>query len=195
MKTLFKIFITIIILAVVAVIAVNLFVIIPSAGKILDGDEAVRAAERKPFDCICVLGCSAKNGVPSDMLKYRLDTAVALYKNGVCGTLLMSGDETTGYSEVAVMRAYAESAGVPADSIITDNCGFSTRESMRRLKEEFGFSRVVIVTQNYHMYRAVYLGEKFGVETAGVCADDSGTDRIFNNVREFFARCKDFIVK
>lgn len=86
------------------------------------------------YDCILVLGCQVNGDMPSDMLKDRLDRAIALYKDGASDAILMSGDRLSrpGYDEVSVMRQYAVAQGVPSEAVLCDPAGYSTYESMCR---------------------------------------------------------------
>lgn len=192
MKTLLKVTANILIILILIVTVLNLIVFIPSMNNVVSESRAKNMAKEVPFDAIVVLGCSAKNGMPSHMLSDRLDKAIELYKNGVCEKVLMSGDESEGYSEVKVMHDYAVRRGVPDEAILIDNRGYSTIESMRRLRDEYSFSRVVVVTQKYHTYRAVYIGDKFGIDSVAVAADArSYSGQIFRDIREVAARIKD----
>ena len=192
MKTFLKVAANILIILILIVTVLNLIVILPSMDKVVSDSRAKNMAKEVPFDAIVVLGCSAKNGKPSHMLRDRLDKAVELYENGVCEKVLMSGDESEGYSEVQVMHDYAVKRGVPEEAILIDNRGYSTLESMRRLRDEFGFTRVVVVTQKYHTYRAVYIGNKFGIDTVAAGADaQKYRNQIFRDIREVGARIKD----
>ncbi len=156
--------------------------------KIVDVD----AAESFDADCIMVLGAQVKNGRPSLMLRDRLDRAIEIhFKTGI--PLLMSGDRSGDYDEVGVMMAYAVENGVSADSVIIDPEGFSTFESVTRLKK-FGFDSCIVVTQEYHISRALYICEKADVRAVGVPAENirymGHRTRL---VREVIARNKDFI--
>lgn len=146
-------------------------------------------------DCIIVLGAGLKpDKTPSDMLKDRLDTAIYLYKNGVSDKLLFSGDHgKKNYDEVNSMKKYALSEGVPEKDIYLDHAGFSTYDSVSRAKEIFCVSSPVIVTQEYHLYRAVFLARKLGLKAAGVNSDPRryrGESQ--RQLREIAARIKDF---
>lgn len=148
------------------------------------------------FDCIIVLGCGlTADGEPSPMLMDRLETAIELYFMGVSDTILMSGDHRTDdYNEVGAMRRVALERGVPEHAIILDRAGLSTYDSIARLHAEYGIQRAVIVTQEYHLYRALYIAEKLGVEAYGVSASRQPySNQAFRNVREAFARCKDVL--
>jgi vancomycin permeability regulator SanA len=153
------------------------------------------AAKLENIDCILVLGCGVRpDGSPSDMLADRLQRGVELYKSGAAPKLLMSGDHgTKGYNEVAAMKAYAETAEVPSKDVFLDHAGFSTYESVYRAKEIFQAKRVIIVTQGYHLYRALYIARELGLDAWGVEADlRSYYGQTARDVREILARCKDF---
>lgn len=145
-------------------------------------------------DCIMVLGCGVKDGEPTPMLKDRLDTAVELYKKGVAPKILMSGDHGDEYyNEVGIMKIYAIEKGVPSNDIFMDHAGFSTYESLYRAKELFGIKNLVAVTQKYHLYRTVYLGENLNINITGVSTANYNYGGMFHReVREILARDKDF---
>lgn len=194
-KVLRKLLLLCLVLAVLgsaAVLAVNACVRSTGQRTILTPEEA---AELQDVDCIIVLGCQVKaNGVPSDMLKDRLERGIALYKDGAAPKLLMSGDHgRVEYNEVGAMKDYAMAAGIPSEDIFMDHAGFSTYETMYRAKEIFGARKVLIVTQEYHLYRAVYIAEKMGMEAYGVAADyHIYRGQAVRECREILARCKDF---
>jgi vancomycin permeability regulator SanA len=170
---------------------VNIYVKIKVKDYIYDTDDV---GDLRDIDCIMVLGASVKNGnTPSAMLSDRLDRGVELYNLGVSDKLLMSGDRTDEYyDEVSVMTAYAENAGVPETEIIEDPEGYSTYESMYRAAEVYGAKRMVIVTQRYHLYRALYIARELGIEAYGVAAEDIRySGQVKRDLREVLARCKD----
>lgn len=148
------------------------------------------------YNCIIILGCGVKDdGRPSDMLYDRIITGVELYKKGIAPRILMSGDHgRTDYDEVGTMKKYAVDMGVPEDAVFCDHAGFSTYESMVRANKVFGIENAVVVTQSYHLYRALYDAESFGIDAYGVSADVrrylGQTNR---NIREIIARNKDFL--
>ena len=147
------------------------------------------------IDCILVLGCQVKDdGVPSHMLEDRLKRGVYLYEAGAAPKLLMSGDHgRTDYNEVGTMKEYAINAGIPSEDIFMDHAGFSTYESLYRAKEVFCAKKIIIVTQKYHLYRALYIAQALGLEAWGVDADyRSYTGQTNREVREVLARVKDF---
>ena len=155
------------------------------------------AEQMSDFDCILVLGCKVKeNGVPSDMLADRLATGVALQQAGVSAKLLMSGDHgQEEYNEVAVMKQYAIEKGVASEDVFMDHAGFSTYDSVYRAKEIFEAKKVLIVTQKYHLYRALYVAEQLGMEAYGVPADTrTYFGQAKREIREVLARVKDFFM-
>ncbi len=173
--------------------SLNIYVTSQAEPYILTLEEA---KEQEPFDCILVLGCGVwDKNVPSPMLADRLDRSIELYEAGVSEKLLMSGDHgTVDYDEVNVMKDYAMEAGIESNVIFMDHAGFSTYESMYRAKEVFQAERVLIVTQGYHMYRAIYIARELGIDASGVCADQRRyRGAVQREVREILARGKDFI--
>lgn len=152
------------------------------------------AAQLQDVDCIIVLGCFVhENGSPSDMLEDRLKRGVALYNLGAAPKLLMSGDHgTEEYDEVDAMKRYAVDVGIPSVDVFMDHAGFSTYETMYRAKEVFEADKVLIVTQKYHLYRAVYIANALGMEAYGVDADyRQYVGQVSREVREILARVKD----
>ena len=153
------------------------------------------ASKLKGVDCILVLGCGVRDdGTPSDMLRDRLERGLELYFAGVAPKLLMSGDHgSVEYDEVNIMKQYAIDKGVPSEDIFMDHAGFSTYESVYRAKEIFCADNIVIVTQEYHLYRALYLAKSFGLEVHGVSCDYYiYAGQKMREVREILARNKDF---
>lgn len=146
-------------------------------------------------DCIIVLGCGVyADGSLSPMLSDRLSLAADVYEKGASKKILMSGDHGTKYyNEVSAMKNYMTSNEIASSSdIFMDHAGFSTYESIYRAKEIFGAKKIVIVTNTYHLYRALYIAKCFGVEAYGVGADDIYRGREYREVREILARDKDF---
>lgn len=152
------------------------------------------AAQLTGVDCILVLGCGVReDGTPTHMLEDRLKRSVALFKAGAAPKLLMSGDHSReDYNEVGAMKEYALAAGIPGEDIFMDHAGFSTYESLYRAKEIFKAEKLIIVTQEYHLYRALYIAEKMGLEAYGVSADyRTYMGQTVREVREVLARLKD----
>ena len=158
---------------------------------------AEQAAELDGIDCIIILGCQVRaDGTPSDMLRDRLTRGIELYTLGAAPKLLMSGDHgRVEYDEVGTMKQYAIDAGIPSADIFKDHAGFSTYETVYRAKEVFAAQRVIIVTQEYHLYRALYIAEKLGLEAYGVASDyHTYVGQSMREGREILARCKDFAI-
>lgn len=197
-------FFLILILAVLFPLAANSFVVASTAGfvfgsmtdtRALSDEELARMKALEP-QCILVLGAGlSSDGSPSPMLKDRLEAAIVLYKAGVAPKLLMSGDHGKKYyDEVNAMKKYALEAGVPPEDLFLDYAGFSTYESMFRAKAIFNIERMVIVTQRYHQYRALYTARGFGMEVCGFSSDQQiYAGQASRDFREFLARNKDFL--
>lgn len=145
-------------------------------------------------DCILILGAGVKDDKPKPMLRDRLLTGIELYKSGAAEKIIMSGDHgRADYDEVNVMRAFALEQGVSAEDIFLDHAGFSTYDSVYRAKNIFGAENIIIVSQKYHLYRALYISEKLDVKAAGVSADlNSYGGQLKRDIREIIARDKDF---
>lgn len=148
------------------------------------------------YDTAVVFGAKVHpGGTLSHMLQDRMDTAIALYKSGSIKTLLLSGDGSGEWSEVVYMKKYAVENGVSEDDILLDGEGFSTIETVRRAKDVFGAEKCVLVTQKYHLYRAIYSAEKLGMDVAGASADvRTYAGQFYRDVREVLARVKDFFL-
>ena len=183
-----------VLVAAVYVFAINGYVIHKTKVRVLDVDEA---SQLNDVDCILVLGASVKpDKTPSNMLYDRIMTGVSLYEAGAAPKIIMSGDHgRTDYNEVGTMKEYAISSGVPSEDIFMDHAGFSTYESLYRAKEMFGADKIIIVSQKYHLYRALYIAEALGMEAYGVPADlRSYSGQYKREIREILARNKDFIL-
>ena len=174
-----------------AVFAANAYVKNTAEDRIITAEQAANLTD---MDCILVLGCKVKDdGNPSHMLEDRLRRGVELYKAGTAPKLLMSGDHGQDeYNEVGTMKKYAVDAGIPSSDVFMDHAGFSTYESLYRAKEVFGVKKVIIVSQEYHLYRALYIAEQMGIEAYGVAADyRTYSGQTSRDIREILARCKD----
>ena len=179
-------------LAFAAVFAINGWVKYSVAQRILTEEQACMLQD---VDCIVVLGCQVRSdGTLSNMLEDRLIRGVSLYQGGAAPKLLMSGDHgTTDYDEVDAMKRFAVEAGVPSADVFMDHAGFSTYETVYRAKAVFDADKILIVTQQYHLYRALYIAEALGVEAYGVASNyrEYG-GQTARDVREVLARVKDF---
>ena len=154
-----------------------------------------QAAQLTDMDCILVLGCKVgADGTLSHMLEDRLRQGVALYELGAAPKLLMSGDHGTAeYDEVDALKRYAVDAGIASQDVFMDHAGFSTYESVYRAKEVFQVRRVIIVTQEYHLYRALMVAREMGLEAYGVAVNyRTYVGQTARDIREILARVKDF---
>lgn len=189
----------VIIMLCLAVVGLAVLLIVNVHIKAVGGKNIItaeQAAKLQNIDCIIVLGCQVKSdGSLSHMLRDRLIKGIALYNSGVAPKLLMSGDHgQKDYNEVGAMKNYAIAEGVPSEDVFMDHAGFSTYETVYRAKEIFGAKRVIIVTQRYHLHRALYIAEKLGLEAYGVPADlNVYAGQSMRNFREVLARNKDFL--
>ena len=180
-------------LGAITAVILNLIVCRTTAPRILAPTDADTINDA---DCILVLGCGVReDGTPTHMLEDRLKRGIELYKAGVAPKLLMSGDHgRADYNEVATMKAYAVAAGVPSEDVFMDHAGFSTYESLVRAKEVFQTDKLVVVTQKYHLHRALYIAKRFGMEAHGVDADlRTYAGQLMRDVREVAARVKDVL--
>lgn len=186
----FKVCLALFIAATLVVTICNLLVVFTTADQIYVADRA----ESLSGDCILVLGCGLRrDGYPSQMLRDRLDTAIEAYNLGFSDRLLMSGDHgRPDYDEVNAMKNYAIAAGIPSDRIFMDHAGFSTYESMIRAKDIFQCGKVIVVTQKYHLYRALYNAQTLGMEATGLqTVPRTFAKQPIFDIREALARTKD----
>ncbi|MFA5523402.1 MAG: ElyC/SanA/YdcF family protein [Tissierellales bacterium] len=180
------------ILVLVSVLSINAYVKSSVEDKIITPVNATSL----DVDCIIVLGAGVwGDGRPSHMLEDRLLQGIELYENGASDRLLMSGDHgRKEYDEVNVMKVFAMDRGIPSDHIFMDHAGFSTYESIYRARDIFKVDKVIIVTQGYHMYRALYIAEELGLEAYGVASDPRQyVGQESRELRETLARVKDFV--
>lgn len=185
------IFACVLVFAILFVASINAFVMLSVDEDIFSPEDF---AATDSYDCILVLGAGVRDGRPTDMLRDRLDTAVELYFSGVAKKLLVSGDHgSDDYDEVNVMKDYAVEKGVPSEDIFMDHSGFSTYESIYRADAVFGVESCIIVTQKYHLFRALYAAEQFGLRAVGVSADvREYSGAFYRETRETLARVQDF---
>jgi len=182
-----------------AILLIALAVFLPNAVILQSTRDALlspEAAADWEADCILVLGAGLlPDGRPNLMLSERIDTGVALYELGAAPKLLMSGDHgREDYDEVNAMKASALQQGAPSEDVFMDHAGFSTYESLYRARDIFGARRILIVTQAYHLPRAIYIAQRLGLEAAGVPCDTARyRGQLYRDVRELLARDKDFV--
>ena len=175
------------------VFGIDAYVVHSTSDQILSPENAALLDD---VDCILVLGCGVKDdGTPSAMLEDRLRRSVELFHAEAAPKLLMSGDHgRVTYNEVWTMKQYAMDNGIASEDIFMDHAGFSTYESIYRARDVFGVKKIIIISQEYHLYRALYIANALGVEAYGVSAnyrDYSG--QFARDVREILARNKDWL--
>jgi vancomycin permeability regulator SanA len=155
------------------VLIVSLAMVDVTTESITTIDALAKDADLSEYDCVLVLGAGVRpDGTPSAMLYDRVTVACDLYETTQGKIpLLMSGDHTGDYNEVGVMKNLATEWGVPSERVFLDHEGDSTFESLWRARTVFGAKKLVIVTQQYHLHRALYIARELGMEAVGVSAD------------------------
>lgn len=191
LKRIIVIGIIIIIVLIILFYAINLFVIFSVKSNIKSKEELI---EEKDIDAILILGAGIWGNKPSHMLEDRLLEGIDCYEKNISKKMIMSGDHgKIDYDEVNLMKKFAIDKGIPSENIFMDHAGFSTYESIYRAKEIFGAKKIVIITQEYHLYRALYIAKSLGIEAYGVKADiREYAGQSYRNLREILARDKDF---
>lgn len=164
------------------------------ADRIVEADSIQTLTDFKA-ECILILGAGVTDdGQPKPMLLERLNTGLALYQDGAAPKIVVSGDHgRVGYDEVNVMKDYLVEHGVPSEDIFMDHAGFSTYESMYRMRDVFLLKSMIVVTQKYHLYRALYIANTLGIDSYGVACDEIVyAGQGYREVREMAARVKDY---
>lgn len=173
-----------IVLGVLLVVILNAWMVAVAAGQIY-----TRPVDVPATPVALVLGA----GPGSHYFDARLDAAVALYKAGKVRHLLVSGDgaapDPLG-SETALMWEGLRRRGIPAAAITRDDAGLRTLDSMARARKIFGLQSIVIVTQEFHLSRALYLARAWGLRAVGYAAADPGGEFYDSHLREWLARVK-----
>lgn len=174
------------------VLGINLYIFFKEKKNIL----SLEKASDFKADCIIVLGAGVRpDGNPTWMLEDRIKIGEQLYKSQCAPKIIMSGDHgQENYDEVNSMKKYAIGDGVPSEDIFMDHAGFETYDSLYRAKEVFGAKKIIIVTQEYHLYRALYIADKLGLEARGVSSDLRFYSKkmVYWKFREYLARVKSF---
>ena len=176
----------------IIILGINFFVVLSTSSKVISEEEASKLQD---IDCILILGAGIWGDSPSPMLEDRLLEGISLYQNGTSNKIIMSGDHgQVDYDEVNVMKNFAKEKGVPSEDIFMDHAGFSTYDSVYRARDIFEAKKVVIVTQKYHLYRALYVAEQLGIEAYGVPANPREyAGQVLREIREVAARDKDWL--
>lgn len=177
---------------IIILLIINFSVILKSKNKIKKVEEIKNI---KDIECILILGAGIKGDKPTFMLEDRLLTGISLYQKGIAPKIIMSGDHgKVDYDEVNLMKKYAIKKGVPSEDIFMDHAGFSSYESIYRAKEIFKIQKMIIVTQKYHLYRALYIAESFKIQAYGVSSNlRKYYGQFKREIREVIARDKDFV--
>ena len=173
--------------------AVSIGVINAAVIGTTSGDIREFSAE-EGYEVAVVFGAKVhEGGTLSAMLEDRIKEAVALYHAGKVQKILVSGDGRGEWSETKYMKLYATANGVAEEDVIEDAEGYSTLETVTRAKELFGIERCVLVTQKYHLYRAIYAAESMGMDVVGVASNPRPYyGQLYRDLREVLARAKDF---
>jgi SanA protein len=176
------------ILALLAVGGANLWILASTRGAVTAVGEAPRA------QAAIVLGARVYgDGRMSPMLSDRVAQALALYRGGTVARIIVSGDHGRwGYNEPGAMRDALLAGGVPAEAVFTDHAGFDTWSTMRRAREVFGVDSAIVVTQGFHLPRALFLARAAGLDAHGVASDlqGYGSKGRSSQLREVAARVK-----
>lgn len=190
MKKIIKYLAIILVIIIAIILLINLYVKETTKKQIISETEA----NIENIDCILVLGAGIWGDKPSPMLEDRLLQAISLYNNNVSSKIIMSGDHgKQDYDEVNIMKQFAIEKGMPSEDIFMDHAGFSSYESIYRAKEIFKAKKIIIVTQKYHLYRAIYIANQLGIEAYGVGSDPRQyVGATYREIREILARNKDF---
>lgn len=165
-------------------------------GRIVSDPERLKTdAWSRPRVAI-VFGASVySNGDLSPTLEERVETAISLYKAGKIDRVLVSGDNRhPSYNEPKAMQDYLVSHAVAPKDVVVDYAGRSTYDTCRRAKEIFGLDRAVLVTQQFHLSRALYLANELGLDAEGVVTDATGTKSVgYQLLREYAAEIKAYL--
>ncbi|MGV9628427.1 SanA/YdcF family protein [Streptomyces sp. NPDC003487] len=156
------------------------------------GDRLRTTADVPRTEVAVVFGAGLWDGEPSPYLAHRLDAAAALYRAGRIEVVLVTGDNSRAdYDEPDAMRTYLRRKGVPTERIVSDYAGFDTWDSCVRAKKIFGVDRAVLISQGFHIRRAVALCQAAGVTSYGVGVDEwHDVTWYYGGTREVFAAAK-----
>ena len=194
MKQKKKIYILLLIIPIVVLITtifINFYMIMNTKKQIIDINQLDSIND---IDAIVILGCRVNGDSPSLMLSKRLDKGIEVY-NKINKKIILTGDHgKKDYDEVNVMKNYLINTSVESQDIFLDHAGFNTYDSIYRVKNIFQAKKIIIVTQKYHMYRALYLANKLDLEAVGIVALDIPQKSIMlkNQIREVLSRDKNF---
>lgn len=187
LRSIFRLLLTGLFSLVLFFVICNVWVIMSTSERVYSNLEEVPTT-----DVALVLGTSKKfaNGQPNAYFEHRMDAAARLYKEGKVKHLLLSGDNRTPYyNEPADMQKALEKRGVPARAITADKAGLRTLDSVVRSNLIFGKKEIIVVTQRFHSYRAVFIGQHHKINTYAYAAESRPLSASANLlIREFLAR-------
>ncbi len=179
------------IIVVIAFVVINIYIINSTKSQIFAIQDNVTARQTA-----LLLGARVyDDGRLSHVMEDRALTAIQLYQSGKVDKILISGDHgTSGYDEVNTIKDYLINQNVSQENIFTDHAGFDTYDSIYRARDIFEVDSMIIVTQKFHLPRAVYIANSLGVKTIGIVADRRQyRDKERNQIRESVARVKAFL--
>ena len=156
-------------------------------------EQIVSGIELAPPNVGLVFGAGLRaKGVPGKVLEDRILTATQLFQDGQVGKFIMSGDNSqANHNEVQAMKNFALNQGVPEDVMLLDHAGLNTLESCKQVKQTFNLNSIILITQKYHLRRALYLCNEIGVDAVGVAARNSGySGQLKFTLREYLASLK-----
>ncbi|HEV3245203.1 MAG TPA: ElyC/SanA/YdcF family protein [Candidatus Paceibacterota bacterium] len=174
---------------VIVLIAALVMLLIPITMRILVTPYLYSTDTSLPqAEAAVVLGASVEGNEPSPILAERANAAIKLYEDGKVSKILVTGDNaTTNYDEVNPVQHYLLAAGIPPQDIFLDHAGFDTYSSMYRAKDVFDATSVVVVTQDFHLPRAVFTARSLGLTAYGY---NAGAASAWDYVREIPASAK-----
>lgn len=181
-----------VVLIFIIILATNLIIVFSTKNNIISNETANKL---KNIDCILVLGAGIKGNNPSPMLEDRLLQGISLYQNNASPKILASGDHINqNYDEVNTMKDYLVGHKIPSQDVFMDHAGISTYDSIYRAKYIFNAKKIIIVTQKYHLYRALYVAKQLDIEAYGVTSNQrTYTNQEKRDIREILARTKEFV--
>ena len=194
-KGFFKGVFTVLLAVVLIPVGINAWVMVTSKFDMTSYEKAMEGGEN--YECIVVLGASVlPDGTLSPILENRVKAAVDLYFQGRAPVIIMSGDgRAETYNEPGAMKNYAMALGVPGEAIYCDPGGYQTYDTMWRVANIYEAKSALVVTQEYHLYRAVYDAKGVGMDAAGVVSDEGVyEDQDYYNARECGGRIQDFLL-
>ena len=190
MRRFIKVVIMVVIISIISTLFINIYMMLSTNNMIINVYDLHKLRD---IDAIVILGCKVNGSNPSLMLQNRLNKGIDVY-NQINTKIILTGDHgSDNYDEVNVMKDYVLTE-VPSSDIFLDHAGFSTYDSLYRVKEIFDAKRVIIVTQKYHLYRSLYIAKHLDLDAYGIIADDIPYKDIMlkNMIREILSRDKNF---